>query len=480
MPSERRSVGEMLIDSDLLARELLVASAADSAAGLVRTWPSLVQAATRVWAALPANLVPSAEVDPMTRLAGIGAGIGRGTARASWPGPGPQDGRLLEIGANLARAAFLVERYGRDVQPTTAAARADLAAAQARIVHVLYVSTHATTLAVRLQLDQQHHKMRRHKSSPGRPRPADLRALGTLVDRLTTFEDVAGQYVRAHPVAVAGLGQARAQRAPGRLSTVLTRWDAQVHRTFGSAIELPDLIRVARVNAMVAAATGALADTALDRGAVDAPAAGRLRGATGTLEALWTQVAELVGNYVSVDLRTDPLLVRAAAETRAAVRDVACAPIGVKRPDDLPDLDRLRGTVQTLQQSLASSIDVAHLVSDLANDPAGLTIASRRPGTLVGEAALLVQPRVGGEGEQRGFVAPGPTASGRRPLPAVARDHINTLIPAVVTASRQAAAVHLEPESTQTDTRTPQPRRSRQRAVQATTRRAQAPSTPCR
>lgn len=54
MPStDRRSVGEMLADSDLLARELLVDPAANGAAGLVRVWPGVVQAATRVWAAFP-------------------------------------------------------------------------------------------------------------------------------------------------------------------------------------------------------------------------------------------------------------------------------------------------------------------------------------------------------------------------------------------------------------------------------------------
>ncbi len=48
-----------------------------------------------------------------------------------------------------------------------------------------------------------------------------------------------------------------------------------------TAVDLPDVVRVARVNAMVAAATGSLAEAAGELGVVDAPAAARLSATAG-------------------------------------------------------------------------------------------------------------------------------------------------------------------------------------------------------
>ena len=45
--------------------------------------------------------------------------------------------------------ADLVERYGQDVQPTSAETRADIAAARARVMHTLYVAAHGTAVALR-------------------------------------------------------------------------------------------------------------------------------------------------------------------------------------------------------------------------------------------------------------------------------------------------------------------------------------------
>ncbi|SDS97367.1 hypothetical protein SAMN04488543_2753 [Friedmanniella luteola] len=446
MPSgDRRSVGELLADSDLLARELLADPAAEVAAGLVRSWPGMIQAAVRVWAALPTALAP-AEVDPMARLAGIGAGVGQNISRAAWPGPGLPDERLFEVGANLARAAFLVERYGGDVQPTTPAVRGDLAAARARVIHTLYVATHATTIAVRTQAAYQEHESHRRRPRGRRVRTAELRVLEALADRLTSFEEIASRYVTSHPVTMVALGEVRAEQPPGRLPSVLQHWDAQVHRTFGSRVDLPDVVRVARVNALVASATGALAAAAGDLAVADRPAAARLSDTAGSLEVVWTQLAELTGQFVGPDARTDPLLVRAAAGTRAAVRDVACGPIGFKQPQQLTDPSNLLGIVQALQQSLASSIDVAYLVSDMAADPARLTTtarSSRAPAAEASKAGLLesTQPHATSPGSGRLAVM-------RRPLPSDARDEIDMLVATAVSASRRAASITLEPEQT--------------------------------
>jgi len=146
---ERRTVGELLADSDALTRETLLDVTPSHGPGMVRAWGEVVQSAAQLWAVLPpVSLAAPSGPDLMVRLRGLGEGIGRSSV-GHRPGPGPKDQRLLEIADNLLRARNLVERYGQDVQPTDAEARADIAAARARVMHTLYVGAHGTAVALR-------------------------------------------------------------------------------------------------------------------------------------------------------------------------------------------------------------------------------------------------------------------------------------------------------------------------------------------
>jgi hypothetical protein len=122
---DQRTVGELLADSDALSRDTLLDVTPSQGPAMVRAWSPVVQSAAQLWAVLPpVSLAAPSGPDLMVRLRGLGEGIARSTA-GHWPGPGPQDQRLLEIARNLSRARDLVERYGRDVQPTGAETRAD-------------------------------------------------------------------------------------------------------------------------------------------------------------------------------------------------------------------------------------------------------------------------------------------------------------------------------------------------------------------
>jgi hypothetical protein len=70
---ECRTVGELLDDSDGLAREALLDMSADRALGIVRGWPQLMQSAAEMWVVIPA--------DPRSRLMVIGS-----PSRQRWAG----------------------------------------------------------------------------------------------------------------------------------------------------------------------------------------------------------------------------------------------------------------------------------------------------------------------------------------------------------------------------------------------------------
>ena len=74
--ADGRSVGELLLDADHTARELLIDAPDLDAAVVLRTWGEVVETATDLWAALPAPPAPA-----------VRAGLPRGQWRSAPPHP---------------------------------------------------------------------------------------------------------------------------------------------------------------------------------------------------------------------------------------------------------------------------------------------------------------------------------------------------------------------------------------------------------
>lgn len=165
MSGDKRSVGELIVANDALARSLL-GGAVDhlDARPLMRSWPDLASAANQLWDAMPERpgtpLYDAHAVREVTRMAsGVAKSMWQKDGRSLYPSAGPGDARLDEMTANFDRAAQLVEsavqRDGLTVhrQPEGA----DLEAAQTRTLHALYVATHGVGMALR---DEERHVAR--------------------------------------------------------------------------------------------------------------------------------------------------------------------------------------------------------------------------------------------------------------------------------------------------------------------------------
>ena len=144
---DRRTVGELLADSEALARETLLDATLEQAPAMVRSWNQLVGSAVELWAVLPSAPNGPTWSDPMERLRAIGEAISRSVTAGHWPGEGPTDEHLTQIADNLSRAQHLVERSGRASQPTTDSP-ADLQHAPGQVMHTLYVAAHGTVVAL--------------------------------------------------------------------------------------------------------------------------------------------------------------------------------------------------------------------------------------------------------------------------------------------------------------------------------------------
>ena len=115
---DRRTVGELLADSEALARETLLDATLEQAPAMVRNWNQLVGSAVELWAVLPSAPNSPSWSDPMERLRAIGEAVSRSVTAGHWPGQGPPDEHLTQIADNLSHAKYQVGQSGRPSQST--------------------------------------------------------------------------------------------------------------------------------------------------------------------------------------------------------------------------------------------------------------------------------------------------------------------------------------------------------------------------
>ncbi|UJH71722.1 hypothetical protein [Ornithinimicrobium sp. INDO-MA30-4] len=151
-PRDERSVGEVLLEAEQLARRLLEDAPDRDGRAMARTWGESVETAADFWSAIAPQRQEAGGgiVKEQDGLLGQLAQSARGlqTAGRVSPGEGIRfDDEMTSIAENLARATELVSKYPQPLRPSRAQ-QADAQAARTQIVHTLYVSAHATTVAL--------------------------------------------------------------------------------------------------------------------------------------------------------------------------------------------------------------------------------------------------------------------------------------------------------------------------------------------
>ncbi len=368
---DRRSVGEMLWDADRGARELLADIDGDDAAGLLRGWPAVIAASLDVWHALPdGTAVSPRRVERLDQLRVAGESATRSMPHG-WPSPGAIDSRMSQIAGDLSTAATLVRRFGQQPSLYRLEPRRDVTAARTRAMHTLYVATHAVTVA----LHQRGQDMRDDAKQAGDPIPEATRHPepgdpGRWITRLRGCESMAADYITGH---VPGAFEGEARPAPvdtDRMERALTRWDLQVHRTLARTPEATNIEAVARTEAGIASCGQALIEAATRNDDLAPPMLSqRLPSALTHAARAWRGLAGRWSDLRTPTTPPDPALARAAAEVRAAFRELThdattMAPLEViaDRPGTGPAAAAL---VNTLEASAARAV----LVAEQADNP---------------------------------------------------------------------------------------------------------------
>jgi hypothetical protein len=450
--ADHRTPAELLADSDELARETLLDATPDQAPAMVRSWNQLVGSAAELWAVLPSAPDSPSELDPMERLRAVGEAIGRSVTARYWPGQGPTDERLTQIADNLSRARHLLAPHGRPSQQAPPETQRDIQDLHGQVMHTLYVAAHGTAVALGAHVTDLQHRLaageRRRQPLAERPTALEITTAQDMITRFDGFEQLAGAYLFGMPATSANPDQVREAASATRLATALAAWEVQAHRTLANNPDPADLVRVARVQALVTSTTSVLTQAAATKGHIDNDIMQRLAPALEANQVAWSRAAKRWGELTNPASRTDPPLVGAASEVRAAIAAAATNPTGWATPDQLASRLDLPKTVKTLHLSMVASVDIAYVARDTTADHQGLTAPARIIGMRAqGEAEIAIEQ---GETRYEGITWTTRSqiaANQLIPLPEPARRGLINLADDVIATTNQAMAAAAQLDS---------------------------------
>jgi hypothetical protein len=221
----------------------------------------------------------------------------------------------------------------------------------------------------------------------------------------------------------------------------LAAWDIQAHRTLATDPDAADLVRIGRIQALIASTVGVVTEAAGEKTEIDSDMVQRVTATVDAAQVAWSRLAKRWGELTSETSRADPALSSAASEVRTAISATACTPIGWATPDQIANRVDLKRTLKSLHLSMVGAIDIAHVARD---------VAATQP-TLIAPARVIAM-RAQGEAEiakEQGLTAyDGKTwASARQiatnqmiPLPDPARRGLVNLTNDVIATCNRAAA----------------------------------------
>jgi len=381
-PDDERTVGDLLLDADTAARELLWDAPPDTAKAKARSWGEVVEAAADLWSSFPDRTGnPS-----MERIHKLTLGMHRTQQRTGWPGAGEGDPRLERVVENLSRATEMISARRHPTAPLSEPGHLDSEAARIRLMHVVYVASHGVGQA----LWQYSRDMRRVLDAKQRLNPGQSADQShNLLVRVGTAEQLAASYLQGRWPA--GLtGQHRDPVEPDRLEQAVARWDVQARRTLAASPTAANVLFTVKVERDLTVTGGRIVAAAAQLGAVDADQhAQRLQPALGSLDEAWARLGGDIEQIAGRARRVDPDLLRSGAELRASLREITADLGGHAGPTTMAERADLRAASLEVQRGLVAAVDLGYVLRDVVTDPE-LTAPAR--GVQDACTLLLVQP----------------------------------------------------------------------------------------
>jgi len=357
---DERTVGDLLLDADLTARELLWTRDAVLAKGRAIGLEKVVDAAAQLWSAIPDR---GGDV-VMTRVHAL---VRRRPHddRGFWLSDS-EDPAMTQVRDNLGRAARMVAARRHPTAALSEPGHLDSEAARTRIMHTLYVAAHATAAS----LDGYARTLRYEVGRHGRvPEGESISLAEELGERLTVVENLAAGYLQTRWPAALG-AQHREPSESSRLASAVADWHIQAGRTLAGEPVAVNLLLVARVERELTIGNVVITAAASNLGRIDERDPARAIEPLVELEKKWATAARDLEPLADRTVRADRELMRAASEMRAAVREITHEQGGLATPATMDGRVDLGLAARDLHRSLPGSADVAHSLRESVADPA--------------------------------------------------------------------------------------------------------------
>ena len=355
------SVGELLQDADATARDLLFAPEGHQAAAMVRSWTPLVSAAAGLLQTLPG---PAGAGSELTReLLERAQSLTAAAEDLAWPAAGGGgDLRLDQITSNLDTAARLIRDHPLDVHDPAhgpgPAALADVDAARAAALHALHMATHAVGLALR------EHVQETRITRSDRP-SVSIRGAGWR-QRAEALEQLLWPELPGFPRALAGLRTARPEESSeDRVPAALEAWRVQANRVLANNPNPASLALIAKVQGMTAAPTAILTSAGVLAEEIVPDRVAQACQETGTA---WSTLADRWRDLAETHT-SDPALAQAAAELRAACRELTHNPDGPAAAEQITARPGIATATRALLDAARRGPDLAARFLQATADP---------------------------------------------------------------------------------------------------------------
>lgn len=240
-------------------------------------------------------------------------------------------------------------------------------------MHGVYLGTHAVSVA----LHQRGRDLRFAAAAAGRPIPLSatrspyvVGSTARWLQRIGACERAAGDYL-AHRFPEQVAGEATTPHDdPTRLRQALASWDIQVHRSLAAHPTPANLVLASRTQGLIGDTSVVLLHAGAQSGALPSPdALDRLAPAIEDAKHAWNELASRWRDLCLPNDRLDPALARAAGEVRAAYGEFTHDKTTLATPATIATQPALAEAVQASLDALEAAAELAHVVSDKANDP---------------------------------------------------------------------------------------------------------------
>ncbi|MEZ0579129.1 MobF family relaxase [Nocardioides sp. MH1] len=197
--------------------------------------------------------------------------------------------------------------------------------------------------------------------------PYAIAPTGVWIDRMSACENTARSYLTDRFTRALSGETLLPVDDPYRLAQALANWDIQTHRALARDLQPSNILLITRTQGLIAGASMVLVDAAAAAGVLERSE--RLVPAIAEAGRSWSNLASRWADLSPPGARLEEPLARAAAEVRAAYRQITHDKTTLANPEAIAGRPGLPQAVHATLRAIEAGSELAHVVAEKADAP---------------------------------------------------------------------------------------------------------------